>query len=1312
VGDARRSPVKDKTDSDTERARSLSPEKRSPALTPRSYTPSRLGNRSDISASPLGSPRLAPVTLDEHPTKRESSSDLVDAPTEPPTAHHDTSKKDVSHNTVPAKHSNEEALARLEPSPAASAIDTSTKPSLPPKPTSFPARSGTLSWQQRPGSLRGVRSRPISLAAERAPSPLAKPSAPAEDESMSREDISRRLAARDAAFFKQTADRGTSSAAFRRNQVEDSDVVDTSANRMRLHGLSSTAQKDIPSADEPTATLASPSNASSNSTAREPTSVANAAPGRASWASPVPARASQHFSPTTSPETGSSYSTNIASRKSRDEADHPFSPSKGIGNFVQSAMMKRNDSVNKRWSSQTSPTISRANSVASHRDSKRTSHGDSPEAASSRPKVDILGSPESTKREADDDTPASPSSPTKRFSPVKSSWLESALTRPDSPKLSTAPQQPSWMADLSRHKAQSRSVDIPSSTRDAIVSTNPVNARDSATASSVAKPPERKPKPQTLSETTANIPATHKFEAELDAKEKPVTTSSIRMSKPKPVTPPKKDFRSILKPHDTPDDQTKKPELEFRNAAGKLKRTVTGKYVAPDELKDNILKGKAGLQLTDGPQKSPRKDEFKESLLSQKEAMQAKAAEGGPSRSASPEKRATTPEAIRKRRLLASKASAPNLRAKPQVEVTKPPNLDGSHDTPSEVVQQPQPLRNEPVANSKLAERFNPLLANVLLRGPSPIVPSEAPLARAPPPRESGRDATPDSGHTPLQHMTKARAKGPKRRAPKAAIPAEEPVSEQRPPLPRKSSGTVRKTSAPKPRVPSSSRKFLPNADNTLPEVGMAVVEKATTWPVVQQDPVPTQSIRPEAASGGGTVKPMLPSKPPKAASLRSTSGTYSPKPVDEAPHSSDVNGLSVQGAAAKWGRPMITSQNGSTPTAGSGATRSINALSATPAVVASVAKKPVGTPGNTAARAPQLAAKPVGLGLVNNGASGSAIPKSSDASQLFADFFNDPKNATKTLGIDTQSILAANPGESPKLKTLRKQILEIHPDGTTAPLPLYQDHVLFSSSMYLCTHTYGTSTGTRHTEVYFWTGNSVTQAHIESAMSHAKKAAKDISGTFLLLPQEKETPAFLQALGGILVTRKTNLSSSSQAYLLRGRRHFGHLAFDEVDLRPSSLCPGYACILVTADESKIFVWKGAGANPEEIAGARLMAMDLCATADIVEIDSTSEPSAFFAAFPGKVNAADLPTFSSHWQLKRKHDAYRVRLFHVKHSARDTPGQLSTVGAFWRAAAGKVGGDGGTGATETRIEEIVPFCQSDLEADGIYVLDAFFEVYV
>ena len=190
-------------------------------------------------------------------------------------------------------------------------------------------------------------------------------------------------------------------------------------------------------------------------------------------------------------------------------------------------MMKRNDSVNKRWSAQTSPTVSRANSVVGHREGITTSRRGSPEADDSKPRNGTLGSPNSVRREADDDTPASPSSPTKRFNPVKSSWLESALTRPESPKLSTAPQQPSWMADLNRHKTQSRSVDIPSSTRDGIVDTNPVNVQDVSKGSAVTKPPERKPKPQTLSETTSNRPGKYQVADNMKNEDGPALTKDI-----------------------------------------------------------------------------------------------------------------------------------------------------------------------------------------------------------------------------------------------------------------------------------------------------------------------------------------------------------------------------------------------------------------------------------------------------------------------------------------------------------------------------------------------------------------------------------------------------------------------------------------------------------------------------------------------------------------------------------------------------------------------------------------------------------------
>ena len=62
---------------------------------------------------------------------------------------------------------------------------------------------------------------------------------------------------------------------------------------------------------------------------------------------------------------------------------------------------------------------------------------------------------------ADEGHTSPPASPSKRWSPTKSTWLESAITRPDSPKPAVAARnsQPSWMTDIAKAKAQRASVD-------------------------------------------------------------------------------------------------------------------------------------------------------------------------------------------------------------------------------------------------------------------------------------------------------------------------------------------------------------------------------------------------------------------------------------------------------------------------------------------------------------------------------------------------------------------------------------------------------------------------------------------------------------------------------------------------------------------------------------------------------------------------------------------------------------------------------------------------------------------------------------
>ena len=278
-----------------------------------------------------------------------------------------------------------------------------------------------------------------------------------------------------------------------------------------------------------------------------------------------------------------------------------------------------------------------------------------------------LGTREGTERNA-------PSSPTKKWSPSKSSWLENAINKPDSPKPKVAPpQQPDWMAGLNKAKQQHVSVDHGSGGNFKEVSTGgfmrspppggfgqspSISGFPSAFSAGVVERHQAQShheavqiKPFRDTAVTVKEPVTLPVIEPLQNEspsqpgkderphEDPATISQAIPEKPsppkkmlangrdspsaksKPETPPKKDFTFSLKPRKVSAANIAKDEPEFKNVFGKLKRTQIQNYVAPDELKDNILRGKAGLAFTGGPKKTDHKDEFKDSILQKKEAM-------------------------------------------------------------------------------------------------------------------------------------------------------------------------------------------------------------------------------------------------------------------------------------------------------------------------------------------------------------------------------------------------------------------------------------------------------------------------------------------------------------------------------------------------------------------------------------------------------------------------------------------------------------------------------------------------------------------
>ena len=427
----------------------------------------------------------------------------------------------------------EESLQRLTSSSAPTTEDSEPKKQV----TSAAAlgRSGTLSWKQRPqsGSIR----RPLSVAsssfADRPRSQDAStPSSP--ERPASRAQIAASLGAKDAAYFRQTADRGIGSAAYRRNEEDNGSDAGSISGRRELPGMSrdstvsresTISTKEPEMASPPTESTPSSRPTSRGGSLRGSTAMSNRLSAATSMSggdidtaatrSPLPTLESQKFAPPSEPGTMGESGDNAGAVRGplmsptqgriSPERERPVSPTKGMGGFVLSASLKRSDSVSKRWSTQTPPTLSRHSSTLSNRGSALAGFGSlskmerptslskeqtaeppsRPQSSSSNVTMKGLGIEITTKDDSmrptisnrhsrsksvhstfsnkdqveDGDRPASPS---KRWNPTKSSWLENALNKPESPKqmAPASPQQPAWMAELNRAKQQRGSVDL------------------------------------------------------------------------------------------------------------------------------------------------------------------------------------------------------------------------------------------------------------------------------------------------------------------------------------------------------------------------------------------------------------------------------------------------------------------------------------------------------------------------------------------------------------------------------------------------------------------------------------------------------------------------------------------------------------------------------------------------------------------------------------------------------------------------------------------------------------------------------------
>ncbi|KAK4155186.1 hypothetical protein C8A00DRAFT_13761 [Chaetomidium leptoderma] len=1375
-----------------ERARSISPQKSSPANTP-PPTAQRVGILPSASdGTSLESPGLE---SSGSPRQRaaEPSPDATDAAAEDstsPTKENDSSPfdSDIKRTSM-----------------------TLGSPSI-----GMPSARSPLSWQRRPTSQASERpkSRPLSMvAAENAARNVPSGSEPAE-QTMSRDQIAQSLAGKDPAWFRQTADAGRGSGAFRKTQVEDQDMVDMPSLRTQLPGMSQ--ESTGPPKETPTARPVTPSALSNK------------------LGSPLPLTGAQRLEPPVG-ESAEDTDTSPTNRQSvaspgRTSPIRPLSPTKGMGGFVQSAMMKRSDSV-KRWSVN-SPGLQRADTVRSSVSGLDNVPRPSTPKSSVRPKsmlggvLEPVGSatdsreekeaeteehaaaattarpstPTETKMKEEEEKTSPPASPSKtmdprRWSPTKSSsWLEAALNKPESPKakpVPTAPAQPAWMAGLNKTKAHKGNTDLdhsaslpkkPEVKTGGLMRSTPMgaNIKTSALGGFPAVPPI----------STADTPVIAGLRGSL-RRASPTTEGPSESlgdltaaSKVKTETPPTKDFRANLKPRAPPPDaKTAAPADELKNVFGTLRRTKTQNYVAPDELKGNIMRGKAGLSLTGGPKKTERKDEFKEAILKKKEDFGKVQQEGrGVTRESSSASDKSVPEGIAKKlELQRTGTFSKHTPTTSDVSIQSPaltgPNRSSHistrsrHDVPtlgSDVALKPSPeftkeAATNPVASAilqkstdspgrvggkvgGLADRFNPALAGLLARGPPP----------ASGPRNSG--ASSDSGTPPtetepagpgpqLTHMTKNRARGPRRKAPASvATPAQEPQQKvvEAVSQPEKKATPpfrdLRKMSFPSPKLDDFIYSPKPEQTATSSQPEKPVISPkpnkfAAPSPetvslvdsrrsLIQDRPKPAGEIislidsskrgsteepksvgQPITLVGSTPVKtrPRSPTKVHEQVAALAALSQQSPKPTEpsgeaasqpSSPKKLDMKRMSrffdEQSQASL--RDELSKSGPSSPV--KGRSNSIISRPSSPAKdrpdsirdrSQSVRSRPSSPVKD---RFPGLESPSFGKPLGNDAVERKPAPPIKSGAALFGGIglgltqpTAPPKRAVeKPVEVERPPPVPAKttrPLPAPPA-IMTPPLIQLTAEGKKIPVPSHNERVLFEREMYVCPHMYMDGTGRKVTEVYFWAGDEVAESEVDDAHLFAAREARAVGGKLIKLTQGKETSEFLQALGGIVMVRRgsSNKYDSLAPNMLCGRRYLGQVAFDEVDFSPLSLCSGFPYLIT--QQGKCYLWKGKGSDVEELGCARLVGMDLALMGELLEVDEGNEPDSFWHMFGGGTR----PGSADHWRLKPNYDKYCGRLFCA------------------------------SAADKQQITELSPFSQADLLPSNIYVLDAFFEMYI
>ena len=160
----------------------------------------------------------------------------------------------------------------------------------------------------------------------------------------------------------------------------------------------------------------------------------------------------------------------------------------------------------------------------------------------------------------------------------------------------------------------------------------------------------------------------------------------------------------------------------------------------------------------------------------------------------------------------------------------------------------------------------------------------------------------------------------------------------------------------------------------------------------------------------------------------------------------------------------------------------------------------------------------------------------------------------------------------------------------THISLPNTEEHVLYSKDMHAFLYMYNDEPGASEPSAikFLWVGRDCT-LDVKEGMEFVRLMGDQNADT-QVIHQGHETPFFVRALGGVIVTRNGSRRSldSIEDAIFCVRQCLGGISIDQVPFRKGEFCSGFSFVVKT--DGNVFVWHGNGSLSEEIAAARRFA--------------------------------------------------------------------------------------------------------------------------